>query len=467
MNIYDRFLEFEEENSVFNLYVDGVPAWERIRHNVYSKLKNKTNIDVQNEPATPHEYIRAAKGFFQSAIFKNPFLASESEIVFVGHRRRIRENDGKYWEIYCDPLQKTVSDYTTIHLEPPLEDGHKDSVPTNNIRYIDIIKLLAEANSSYKFKRQILQQEDADRLDNLSEEMKNIFKTEINLKRHVTNTFSERLVALPLYMKLLKIINPSVLIYVSSSSKLNIIEASQRLDIPVVELQHGIIQEQHIHYSYPGKREKMFAPDHFATWGEFWEDQLQLPVNKENIHNVGFKYINEKIKDNKSTENANSQDTILFISQSTIGTKLSQFASDLKPVMENVEFIYKLHPFECDGWINKYPWLAESDIKVIDDPNSSVYELFSLADTQIGVNSTVLFEGLSFGLNTYIYSESVPSATRPLTEDGAAKFVSSVNEFKSTYDSNKFPDVNRERFFAKDIDGKFARLISSIINEAE
>ena len=69
---------------------------------------------------------------------------------------------------------------------------------------------------------------------------------------------------------------------------------------------------------------------------------------------------------------------------------------------DKYEIVYKLHPKEYDSWKHDYPWLIDSNIEVIDSNLNDVYYYMAKANLQIGCNSTVLFEGLGFNLDTVI-----------------------------------------------------------------
>ena len=58
---------------------------------------------------------------------------------------------------------------------------------------------------------------------------------------------------------------------------------------------------------------------------------------------------------------------ILVISQWVIGEDLSRFAVELSKVKDlGYKIVFKLHPLNYRGWQEKYPWLVDSDVEVID-----------------------------------------------------------------------------------------------------
>lgn len=59
---------------------------------------------------------------------------------------------------------------------------------------------------------------------------------------------------------------------------------------------------------------------------------------------------------------------------------------------------------------NDYPDLEQSGIEVIDNYKTELYYLFAISTYQVGaLSSTAIFEGLYFGLQTFIYSKKAVS----------------------------------------------------------
>ena len=121
----------------------------------------------------------------------------------------------------------------------------------------------------------------------------------------------------------------------------------------------------------------------------------------------------------------------MFISQITIGEILSDIAIALNQLIDTKRYqiIYKLHPFEYEGWRERYPRLAASGIEVYDNNHVDLYELFAASTYQVGgFSSTAIFEGLYFDLKTYIMREGVFPEIKVLCEKGLAKLFDSAEE---------------------------------------
>jgi hypothetical protein len=120
---------------------------------------------------------------------------------------------------------------------------------------------------------------------------------------------------------------------------------------------------------------------------------------------------------------------VLFISQNAIGDKLGPIAALAAPELVRLGYrvLYKLHPGEARGWKERMPMLAAAPLEVIDGPRN-IHELFASASVQVGVFSTAIYEGLAFGLETFVVNLPGHEALLPLIRMGAADLVTSSEE---------------------------------------
>ena len=90
-----------------------------------------------------------------------------------------------------------------------------------------------------------------------------------------------------------------------------------------------------------------------------------------------------------------------------IGEYLSKFAVELAKKLEsNNEYVivFKYHPNEAG---RNYENLERNNIIQIRDSNKEIYQYQKYAYAQIGVFSTALYEGISFGLPTFVLKNPI------------------------------------------------------------
>jgi CDP-glycerol glycerophosphotransferase (TagB/SpsB family) len=95
---------------------------------------------------------------------------------------------------------------------------------------------------------------------------------------------------------------------------------------------------------------------------------------------------------------------------------------------EQYHIIFKLHPGEYSIWETRYPWLKNDKIEVIASRERNLYEYLAISDVQVGVYSTAIYEGLGFGLQTFIYDAPHANTMQYLLDEGYAELVKSSDE---------------------------------------
>jgi hypothetical protein len=130
------------------------------------------------------------------------------------------------------------------------------------------------------------------------------------------------------------------------------------------------------------------------------------------------------------------------------------------------EVVYKLHPGEYDRWEDEYPWLAESSVRVIDEPEPPLYRLFAESAAQVGVGSTAVYEGLCFDLNTFVFNLSGSNVLQPLVDNGVASSIDEVDDLIMGLQSNESGSFDRERFFKSNSVVNIIEVLESIKEES-
>lgn len=460
--VWENFIQMEKELDLFSRKIDGIYIWELIRDQVFTLLmQKKAWIYRQAHTQIDSNLMEKIKIVFSSSkhyIFNNPFFAPQKKFVFAGHQRRKLLDDNLYWDIYCDFFLDSLND-DYVYLEEYYLNSHLKPAKTKNIFYCDFLLLLTSLK-----KRILFEQKSAKAVNEfanqINDTLNKIFCVQLDLYTVIQNIKNTYELTCPLYEKVLKKINPEIVFVVVSSGREILISAAKKLQIPVVELQHGAISKYNMGYSFPYNQTKHTFPDYFFSFGEYSRQLVKFPISKERVINIGYPFLAESLKKYSNTQQNN---TILFISQNTIGKELSQFAVKFKEIApDNISVIYKLHSGEYDCWRKAYPWLEESDIQVIDGQTPGLYELFSTAKWQVGVYSTAIYEGLTFGCQTYLVDLPGVASVNDLIESGYAQLVSIPEEIALDY---KKTDIDRNYFFTEGWKANFNSALSNILHD--
>ena len=421
---YNKFQEMEEKLDLFNKVICGEKFWSLIRFQIYSSTFGRSSSTVSTSAG------KAGLGRLKRFIFsifrwtRNPLLARKSQILFIFPGRRVLEKDGLWWDIYSDPIINNV-EFSKTAIESPYKNKHYRPAITDGLRYTDLIEFLTLLKRKLGLAKIEFKQSELQLFTIIRNEIKVRYDVDVNVRSITRRVLEDRKARLPLYKRMINKIQPRIVVLAQGYGYEDLIEACNELRIPTVELQHGAINAYHVGYSFAGKIGiKKNFPDYVLTWGDYWSSAAEFPAEKSRIISVGFPYI-----ESKKNLVSNKKKQIVFISQETIGVALSMFAKDLS---ENVDLgyriVYKLHPHERADWKIRYPWLVNSEIKVIDQPEILLHDLFAESTIQIGVYSTALFEGLAFGLRTFLVDTKGVEVMESLLSGGLVKKVSSADD---------------------------------------
>ena len=411
-HLIDKFLEFEEENKLFDIEIRGIKIWSFIRFGVYSQIISKKNNlkkahYKQNKISKFYNYL---KNLFICLLFHNPFLLKKVDFLVFNHPRRMQVND--IWEEpYSDDFIRVNQTKKINIFESPFNGKHKKKVlNSRSIKYKDIMNNIATIGAKITKILFPLKKREIEIIENLEKQINSVFLSEVNISTIKYNIFYYKT-----YKKLLHFIlkktQPENIYEVVSYDPINMLinEIASEFKIPTIEFQHGTMGKYHIGYNYFSSEEKYdFLPDKVYFFNEFWKNNNRFPIIEQNKIVYGNPYMDKLVKFYKKSATKKGKQKILFLSQGTIGDKLSEFANNLSKNIDSkkYEIIYKLHPSEYFDWKKRYPNLVENkNIEVIDNNIKHLYKLFALSDIQIGVYSTALYEGLEFGLKTYILKE--------------------------------------------------------------
>lgn len=445
-----EFLKLEQDLNLFFQKIDGILYWERIRFRVYTRIYESTaggetlSIKSRRKKSRLRFYISSLIN-----VLRNPFLSRKKDILFVGHPRRVLYNDGSWSDLYTDPIIESLN-RSYVSIEPDFNLSHKEPSRTANLKYLDFIIFLSDIQNKLGISKIKITKRENSVIEQIQSEIHRRFNINLNIRRLVLLNLRQRKASLPLYLALLKRISPKIIVVAVGYGKEDLIEAAKILNIPVAELQHGVIYPMHLGYSFSGEHvTKLTFPDYLLVFGKYWASVADYPITQDKIVSVGYPHMD--IEKRKLSANI-KKNQILVISQGGLGNAISKFAVELSQLVgEEYNIVYKLHPRETEGWKKRYPELVDTNVTIINRRDTSLYQLFSESRIQIGVSSTALYEGLAFGLQTFLIDAPSVEFFDNLIASGFAHKVSNPNEVLIHISKEtKSTDMDVESIFKSD-----------------
>ncbi|MCY4732135.1 hypothetical protein KY092_16365 [Natronomonas gomsonensis] len=457
---FDSLRQFEKRHSLFEMEIEGIKFWEYIRPHIYNEIKSSGTKDRLFPKKKKTTKIME---LMKNVVINNPIAASESDYLFIGHPRRKLQKNGYWWDIYSDTIINQM-EVNYIYAERPYYDTHKQPAETDQIYYLDLYDYtLSGLFRQLETFHHSLSGDNEEKIIHVQRKLSLKFNIKLDLKKMVEKFINYYKVKKRVYRWWFRRINPNIIVIVVNSGNRIRIKAAKEENIPVVELQHGVVHKRHVAYNYPSNTTIESFPDYFLCYGEFWKQLVDLPIPDSRVIPIGYPHMDRQLRKYK---NKNNKDQILFISQGgRIGRKLSKLAVKLRNKGNiSFEIVYKLHPGEYDGWRKRYPWLAEADIEVVDSSVPQLYKLFSESNIQIGIGSTAVYEGLAFDLNTFVYNTPESDILNPLVENGDAALFSSVDELISLIGSSNSGSNTSCYYFSPNSVCRMAKTLKELSN---
>ncbi|MCL2116749.1 MAG: sialyltransferase [Methanobrevibacter sp.] len=461
--VCDIIFSLEKKYDLNHMEIQGVYVWQLVRFYVYLEISKKIEVlgSPQQGKVTLKDKILTFLPFVKNSLFSNPLSGKyHKDILIFDHPRRVIHN-GEYKDIYSYFLIDDLNDGNSINtghsfevIESPYLNKHYTK-KENYIKYNDRILLGSYINK--KLANLKLETFEINKIANLQKEIMLNFNIEIDLFNIIKNHILDFKYHYKQYDKLFKKRTPKYIFVVVAYENKSMIAAAKDNGIETIELQHGTIGKYHLGYHYPGSNDKNlnYFPDKILSFGKYWNEVANYPIDKENIMAFGFHYLDETIEIYLDNEKKKNQ--ILFISQGVIGEYLSEFAYNLARKLEEsdekYEIIYKLHSGEYSTWQDNYSYLKKceklANFHIIDNNKTSLYELFSKSEYLIGVFSTAIYEGLLFNCKTFILDLPGSEHIDGLVEENYVKKIATVNEFIDLIANFKVNSYDKDFFFKK------------------
>jgi hypothetical protein len=159
---------------------------------------------------------------------------------------------------------------------------------------------------------------------------------------------------------------------------------ANRLGIPTIEYQHGIISEGHVGYNFGSDYvfPDMVMPSHYVLWGEFWKSALGDILTRRSDIRVGTYEYGQwwRMRVSRQTRPVG----ILFIMQPSAAAIIEERVRQFRAEFPEVRVGVRYHPKQKEK--------MQGDLVVEHHFNESIYDLFMSYQCVIGCFSTALFE---------------------------------------------------------------------------
>jgi hypothetical protein len=377
-----KFEYMEKEYDLFYMKYNNIFWWDLVRYQIffllYDEVSGIKSISVKKKN------MRLSSTYFKLLFneikYRYFFNSKQCDYLFYVSSR---EKDSKGYTI--DNVAKNILNLyrrKSLILESFASIEH----PSNYNSYYNFglrIKILINRRKKIRIE------------NSLNQIIKNVFNIELNLDSIINENIKKFIIEGAYYKKFLKDKNPKLIFMVQNGIQKGLISASNELKIPIIELQHGLINQFHPAYNYS----KDINYDHLTTFpnylfsfSEYWHN-IYLPKTMKIKIGNDTNYINETAHDNK----------IGIVFANKYAKILIELTKELAVKYPDKEFVVKLHPNQGNevDYI-KEVFAAYSNIEVIYN-EKNIKDILINIESIILVQSTVIYQALQNGCKAYIY----------------------------------------------------------------
>lgn len=451
-NIMVDICNREIQSKLLSIRIDGIPVYYYVRR--YTRIEilkqHGHNIAVKHPPV---EFLEHCKSVIKSIFQISKLLLSRKKYdIFIYSFGRPDKVNGIYMDKFTDPLieESNIGNSYVVfepsrawkHLTPRM---HKD-----NVIYSDAIYWMG--NNMWKFYKKRYEKRNRNELISLYEELVRTFPEVKYNFDSIVSIIIRNYLYYKYFHNILKRIEAKSLVAPSRADFYHIIPVAKKLNMKVIELQHGITYGETPTYS--GFNDILFSPDYFLSFGNVHSANC-YGISDDKVFEIGWAFNNYIQKLKKGNEDV-SKIKVLVISSPSISEKMVSVTCMFAEKHPDIHFYFRPHPSEqLDG--NRLNRLNSCPNITIDNNQENVMVTILMFDNVMGENSTVLYEALSMGKKVgKVQMEGLEP--RYLTEDDKSFFYQITDDYT-------FMDFIKASLDAKPSKKLYTEFKSEVINQ--
>lgn len=224
------------------------------------------------------------------------------------------------------------------------------------------------------------------------------------------------------YTKMFRRVRPRAVFLIQNGMQKGMLAAARDCGIPVIELQHGLVDFSHLAYSYPPgiDTSKLILPAYFFVYSQFWKNRIHYPVKEIVVTGNTAASVIEK---------AHPEYDLTIIAADIYMAELFSFTDGLLAAGYKGKICLKLHPNQGGetGFIrNKYKAYPEVEIIYTE---TSMKKVIAQSRAMLAIQSTSIYEALDAGVPVYILTKLDYKIHADIFEHPSVCLVNSPSEF--------------------------------------
>lgn len=445
MDIINFIKEVETNNNMTAIKVNNIEVWPFLRSTYFFTYGRNHDFDLPDGQIEKPSSIKIRR--LKNIFYGLPNLFNKYDYFIFSNVREIRMIKNIYVNKLADHIMTVLGKEKVLLIESPGNGSHFDQSK------ISVDHIISSELFLFTCYLPVLKK-------NLKIENEKILKN-VNKKYNLNVDYHKLIFRFVCYKNLfklfLKMYRPKLIFITNYYNILHqaLIYSAKKLQIPVIELQHGIINPKHPAYNIFTRLDNSFFPDFLFAFGNHTKmvfNQDNYFIKKENIIPIGniyIDYINNDYKASKSTKimfkkfRKKYNKIVAVASQWTIEKKLIKFLKKCAALDKNILYIFIPRDLNKDYSLANFP----SNIVILKDLN--FYQIIKESDFHATVYSTTAVEAPALGVPNMLinidgFAEKYYSTV--LTNHTTTRFVESEEEFVKVL--QKYKIINKQRIMS-------------------
>jgi len=448
MNIVDytnKFQEIEIKNGFFTCSdQSGLNYWDIVRYDVFQEIYQNLSNDItikldlidntkKSRSRNLYRKITQIAKFFRATTFKK-----YKYLCFVCSR--YKNSDALNFDIASNDIVSRINKDSLIFESYRQEEKYLHSYVYDFGLSLEIYK--------YSFMSQTIKLTVKEELFKVSSCLKQEFNVDIDLDKYIYNIIERYKIELEHFIKLFTRLSPQAIFVVQNGTQKGMFAAANELNIPLIELQHGLIGYIHPSYSYPrliSKGQLKTLPKYFFSFSTFWTKHLNLPVQE--IIPTGNSYFAKKI------DKGLPRFEITFILADIYTNELIPLVDKLISSGFKEEICIKLHSnqyYQYEG-IKKH-FERYKFIEIIRN-EKSIETLLSISNSILAIQSTCVYQALYNNVLVLLYKKQDYQTHEDVFNNPLLKLFDSAEDIIKILNEPKINPGPSQEYF-KDFDWK-------------
>lgn len=437
----------EKEYDVDSIQLsDGTKIWNLVRIFIRDEL---SKLEKKQAKESPRLSLLA---LIKESILPLSLPAGNGMVCGFSSTESRKEVKGKYYDMYLDPLYEILDDTFAV-FEWPSESGRrrkyksgvysKTYIPMHIPLYTKAFWNILFYKISKRKRFEILSEKTLTQIIEVMSGASNVEKTAVKNKMYEFITIFYYIKQF-LYSILVKIKPKAVLIRCGYGRfPMALSQACRELNIPSIELQHGLITSNHPAYTKmtPSKNRDC-TPEYLLTHGDVFSNLVQHGglFEKNKVVSVGFPFLEKRKEEMRKKDHEQKRSvfkySILFTSQWIAADEIQAFitksAQRLQKTDEKIGIIFKPHPYDN----RDYSPLEHYKNITLADKYADIFTIFPSVDIHATVYSISGLEAMTFGKpNLFVDIQNISGIDNSsIVVHSPEEFINATKEILAEYE---------------------------------